>query len=251
MNQTEELLFESCQVLERTEDFLQKSQPILANLQELIESVAALRSELAAHDTLLRDNLTRLRDQQEVPEELSTPLHYRNGAVPEEPEALSTPDWQPAIHDPLPSLSFESETFQLPWEQPSSQASRPEAVEPPKVTPGEPGPQAVGAEADPIQDRRAVLRRSGNPVSIVFTRENAEDDPYPAWVVDRSPQGLGLMLDDTVAVGDLLRIRPTNPPQECPWFELEVRHCEAVKGRWRVGCQFLANPSWKHLRYFG
>jgi hypothetical protein len=113
---------------------------------------------------------------------------------------------------------------------------------PPPYTPLPVQPLTSARAEDPwlrgsATERRRYVRRRGNPVPVLV---RLEDDTTNAsgMIVDRSPGGLGLEINQEVPVGCQLRIRPSSVGDEVPWVELEVRHCRQVGDSWRIGGPF-------------
>jgi hypothetical protein len=118
----------------------------------------------------------------------------------------------------------------------------------------------VPATPEPVADpfvggvygeKRAALRRPGNPVPVLISDAPATAEPYYGWVLDRSVGGLRLTVETAVATGTILSLRPTNAPETAPWVQVEVRHCHQDGKNWELGCQFLKTPSWGVLLLFG
>jgi hypothetical protein len=257
MRPTQEILERSHKVLEQTGELVERSQPILEDLRKLLNGLSQLRTELLAQSQELRHFLGGLETTNGVATDATTPLPARNGvahvqpALEQEPqeknEIQDLPNWQDAPE--LPSISLDLTELELPWEQPASKVAEVSAPAPPPAAKAT--RPASGSAPITGTERRAIPRRTGNPTSVTFTIGEAGDDPLSGWVVDRSPQGIGMLVDDALDVGAVLTVKPNAAPQECPWFKVEVRHCQPEKGQYRVGCRFQNNPSWQHLRYFG
>jgi hypothetical protein len=90
-----------------------------------------------------------------------------------------------------------------------------------------------------LPERRSAFRRRTSPVPVQLSYSRSGAAPFPGWVVDCSSEGVGLMLDQVVAVGATLSCRPTNAPQRFRWVQIEVRNARLVKNRWNIGCRFV------------
>ena len=99
-------------------------------------------------------------------------------------------------------------------------------------------------------DRRSAPRRKGNRVEVHLT-DDSKRPPLIGWVVDRSMGGLCLIVENPLAEGIVLKVRPQRAPQTAPWAEIEIRSCRAEGGDWEVGCRFLKTPQWNDLLLFG
>jgi hypothetical protein len=100
-------------------------------------------------------------------------------------------------------------------------------------------------------ERRATLRRGGNPVAVLITDAEAMERPRYGWVLDRSMGGLGLSVDEPFEKGTILSVRAANAPPNIAWVQVEVRSCRPEGASWDLGCQFLRTPSWGVLLLFG
>ncbi len=98
-------------------------------------------------------------------------------------------------------------------------------------------------------EQRAVPRRRGHPVAVVACSPGAPRT-LRGWVIDRSPEGLRLVLDEAIAVGAVLKVRPTHHLAGFAWYEVEVRNCRLEQNVWIVGCQFKDKLTWSDLRLF-
>jgi hypothetical protein len=100
-------------------------------------------------------------------------------------------------------------------------------------------------------ERRGLPRRKGNPVSVLLSNSNGQPFNFQGVVVDRSPDGLCLVVDHPVDVGTLLRVRPVHDLIGADWFPIEVRSCRPELKIWILGCRFAQRLSWSNLRLFG
>ncbi len=115
---------------------------------------------------------------------------------------------------------------------------------------------ALLAEHDPFlqgstSERRVASRRKGNHVEILVTDAAAVAEPTRGWVVDRSMSGLCLLLNQAVAEGGVISIRPRQGPAGTPWVRVDVRTCSESKGVYEIGCQFQRTPPWSVMLLFG
>jgi hypothetical protein len=101
----------------------------------------------------------------------------------------------------------------------------------------------------PAKERRASPRRKGNPVSVQIHHGDLEYT-IEGWVLDRSPGGLRLLVDECIAPGTLLNVRPAKD-EHLPWVEVKVRNSRPERKSWNIGCEFVEKITWEKLRYFG
>jgi hypothetical protein len=109
---------------------------------------------------------------------------------------------------------------------------------------------AAGAHHADESERRTTPRRRGNPVAALVAQPGAALPAQHGWVVDRSPDGVSLILHQETAVGTRFRVRPDHPLVGSNWFEVEVRNCRPERNIWILGCQFTRKLSWSELRLF-
>jgi hypothetical protein len=120
-----------------------------------------------------------------------------------------------------------------------------------------PMPRAHGPAApDPFihgsaGERRASLRRGGNPVAVLISDAETKMAPFQGWVLDRSMGGLCLSVDQEVSQGTVLSVRAANAPANVAWVQVEVKNCRQEGDAWELGCQFLRTPTWGVLLLFG
>lgn len=100
-------------------------------------------------------------------------------------------------------------------------------------------------------EKRASVRRKGNPVKILISDAEGQAKPHEGCVIDRSIGGLGMMVEEPVEVGTILSVRAVNAPASVPWVQIEVRNCRKGAEAWEIGCQFVRTPPWSVLLLFG
>jgi hypothetical protein len=121
-----------------------------------------------------------------------------------------------------------------------------ELSEPPAVQHAEGVDTSIDLAALP--ERRTCRRRPGHPISVDILTADDVLGPAHGWVVDRSLGGLGLWADDAEPVGALLRVRASGAAEGAL---VVVKHCQAQRSSWRLGCQFVGRVPWPLLRQFG
>lgn len=109
--------------------------------------------------------------------------------------------------------------------------------------------EAVPA-SDGAADRRGLPRRK-KQIRVLVTDAVGTKPATSAWVLDRSPGGLGLSSSEPLAAGTKLSVRPVGAPSNIPWVEVEVKNCRRDGSIWAVGCQFVWNPTWEIMLHFG
>jgi hypothetical protein len=103
-------------------------------------------------------------------------------------------------------------------------------------------PRVDGSLRGTAVERRASPRRACFLPVLVTDGEDA--GAVPAWVVERSLDGVRLVLPSPAAPGSVLRLRAAGP-ENAPWTDVRVRHCQPEPdGGWHVDCEFRRTPPW-------
>lgn len=131
----------------------------------------------------------------------------------------------------------------------SERAPDPHLRFPPSRNP--PTPQPDPFVHGSASERRASLRRGGNPVAVLISDAETKLPPFQGWVLDRSMGGLCLSVDQAVPTGTVLSVRAANAPPNVSWVQVEVKNCRQEGSAWELGCQFLRTPTWGVLLLFG
>jgi hypothetical protein len=100
------------------------------------------------------------------------------------------------------------------------------------------------------QDRRAVPRRKGNTVDVQLS-DGSERPPINGVVIDRSQGGIRVMVDEPIAEGTVMKIRPTTGGVTTPWTDVTIRSCRRDGIQYELGCRFDQQPNWNQLLQFG
>jgi hypothetical protein len=101
------------------------------------------------------------------------------------------------------------------------------------------------------KERRASMRRQGNPVKVAVSNPASPDQPLEGLVLNRSKGGLQLSLNQAVPVGTILGVRASEATDELPWVQIRVRRCRQHNQDWILGCQFVETLPWSVLLLFG
>ncbi len=116
--------------------------------------------------------------------------------------------------------------------------------------------EARGPVHDPFDhgsatERRGTVRRTGNPIEVLVSDAEAALEPVRGWVIDRSMGGLCVLVQEEVAAGTVLSIKPRKGPPGTPWVQVEVRSCKQDQAGYEIGCQFVRTPPWAVMLLFG
>ncbi len=133
---------------------------------------------------------------------------------------------------------------------------RPLAAPPAPLKPGSrpqvPTLSAARPSHDPaLVERRASMRRAGNPLPVLLVLADPNADPLSGWVLNRSAAGLGILLEEPLEIGHVLQIRPTTATAATAGVKARVIHCTAHRASWCVGFPFVQAPTSIELRQFG
>lgn len=120
--------------------------------------------------------------------------------------------------------------------------------------PGKPDSQVratspLGAKSS--RERRASLRRAGNPVPVLLSSPATPNAPSDGVVLDRSRHGLLVAVGRPMPVGTRLNVRAAHAPDELAWIPIEVRNCRQKDDRWLLGCKLKRELPWTELLLFG
>ncbi len=101
-----------------------------------------------------------------------------------------------------------------------------------------------------LTERRQSTRRWGDPVGVLIWDQLTSAEPTRGWIMNRSPEGLGLSATQAFVEGTILSVRITSAADTVPSVQVEVRSCQLQAGRWLLGCRFVEMPSKEVLLMF-
>jgi hypothetical protein len=89
-------------------------------------------------------------------------------------------------------------------------------------------------------------------VPVLITNALGQARPFSGAVLDRSAGGICLDVKNRLAMGTLLRIRPSHAPDIVPWIQVEVVNSRPADNNvWKIGCQFNGMPADTAFWLFG
>src|SRR5262245_48355136 len=94
-----------------------------------------------------------------------------------------------------------------------------------------------------LAERRRTPRGVSSMIRVLLSDPDFREEPCEGWVIDRTMDGLAVLVSRPVEVGLILGIRPPRP-SDSPWAVVEVRRCEPQDGRWLLGRRFVNIPPW-------
>jgi PilZ domain-containing protein len=100
-------------------------------------------------------------------------------------------------------------------------------------------------------DQRIFPRRPSAPVPVALYRDAATAVDWVGQVLDYSPSGLSVRVDQPLPIGLPLTIRIGSPAGAEPSFAVRVKNCHAQPDHWRLGCVFVPRQHWDDLTVFG
>jgi hypothetical protein len=104
-------------------------------------------------------------------------------------------------------------------------------------------------EADKPAEKRSGFRRSGSHVAVVLNVQEPAAHQHFGWVVDRCSGGLGIMTDEAIPAGTVVKVRTTKSVGIT--VEMVVRQSRQDNRSCFVGCEFINRPSTEVLWQFG
>jgi hypothetical protein len=104
-------------------------------------------------------------------------------------------------------------------------------------------------ENDRPAERRSAFRRGGSHVAVVLNIQEPKPLQCFGWVVDRSPGGLGIMLDEAIPIDTVVKVRTTKSGGIT--VGMVVRQSRQESRGCFVGCEFVNRPSTEVLWQFG
>lgn len=113
---------------------------------------------------------------------------------------------------------------------------------------GQRGPD--GSRTGQADDRRIRVRRIGSSAPIDLTFADGSP-PRRAVALDRSSGGMRLAVEEAVAVGSLIGLRPANGPVGGLPVRASVRWCKQVDLHYEFGCRFCEDLPLAVLMQFG
>src|SRR5262245_5404737 len=99
-------------------------------------------------------------------------------------------------------------------------------------------------------EKRLFPRRPTSPVPVILADATAVAGEFAGQVLDYSPAGLTLQVEQALPVGMLVTVRPRRAADK-PRIEATVVSCSAHDDSWRLGCQFVHTHHFDELRMFG
>src|SRR5262245_43239837 len=123
-------------------------------------------------------------------------------------------------------------------------------VSKPRVDGDPDGPLSADFLHGVTRERRGAPRRNGTSVEVQLLL-GQNQDPIPGWVLDRSIGGLGILTEQELPNGAILKIRPRSASEATPWTDVTVRSCRRDGTHYEVGFQFHRTPNWSLLLQFG
>jgi len=112
-------------------------------------------------------------------------------------------------------------------------------------------PVPKGIDQASAVERRSMPRRVENPVLVLISDMQPGSQIQESWVVDRSKNGLGLVVQRPIPVGTVVSVRPAHADSRFRWIRVQVKNCRPDDGQWRAGCRFQEVLSLGEIRQFG
>ena len=88
-------------------------------------------------------------------------------------------------------------------------------------------------------EQRASPRLPSGGVRVRLCRAETAEWLEEALVLDEGPGGVGVLCEQPLPVGSIVRLSPGQDADVLPPCQAEVRHCCRRERAWVIGCQFL------------
>jgi hypothetical protein len=109
-------------------------------------------------------------------------------------------------------------------------------------------PSAPPGVADPaVSQSSRDSRRIAMPCMVVIHRADFNDE-VEGWAVERSLEGLAILLDEKYPVGTPLRVRSAKSARGT-WLDIVVEACQAERANFRVQCTFASPVTWADIQH--
>jgi DNA repair exonuclease SbcCD ATPase subunit len=137
--------------------------------------------------------------------------------------------------DPAPTAPDEQELSRRRGEseQPAAEAPR-QKIASPSATPRPPGNAARDT------------RRIATPCRVVIHR--SVNDEVQGWAVERSMEGLALLVDEKYTVGAPLKVRSGKSTQ-ASWIDVVVDECCPERANFKLRCSFANPVTWADIQH--
>jgi len=95
----------------------------------------------------------------------------------------------------------------------------------------------------PVSPERRSWPRSHRLLRVLVLPDEALiGEPYPAWLVDSSPGGLRLAMQNSdIVEGNVLYLKAVTAGPDTRWTRVHVRHRRRKNDQWELGCQRHVN----------
>ncbi len=241
----------------------------LAEVEAFQGTIDQVRRDLCAYADQLKQKLALLRSEE--PPTDAGPPETEPAPVPDkemrrERPSRSPPPPRPPVEAEIPPPPRSSPRLPPPPmndEPPSSSPQLPRPAVPDEAAlrrqlrPTPAGRKLVSEAPVPPpateggEERRSSPRRKGNPISVLVSNAGATSEPLQGWVVDRSAGGVRLLVDQSVAPGTVLSVRPSKAHPGYTWVQIQVRSCRPERSSYNLGCMFVQKLNWAELQMFG
>src|SRR5262245_18065921 len=205
----------------------------LAKIESFQHTLAEMQRELTTYRETLTRKLGVLQNNavatMPAPRRDSKPLPLPALPLPARRDNKETQVMQtPARPESRPQLARPESKPGAARPESRPQPARPESN--PVAARPESNPQPVAAmpaaampgDEEPGSEKRTSTWRKGNPVPVVLTNESSSIVPFQGWVLDCSSGGFKILVDQQVAVGTVLGVRPAKLQGNFPWIQVNV-----------------------------
>src|SRR5262249_6934843 len=83
---------------------------------------------------------------------------------------------------------------------------------------------------------------------LVMVRDPLTNEEVEGWAVERSQEGLALLVGEQYSVGTPLKVRSGKSPHRT-WLDIVVDECNAERTNVRLHCSFTNPVTWADIQH--
>lgn len=102
----------------------------------------------------------------------------------------------------------------------------------------------------PFETDDGAAKIGGKPVSVMISDGSASSDPLSGWVIDRPSGGFKILIDDEIAIGSVIGVKPNVLSPNAQWVNVCVKSKRPERQSWIITCTFVERPPWAALALF-
>jgi len=225
---------------------LTRTEQRIAEVDALQQTINHLRQDLQTYGTALRRELEALRQEEAAAQPLLEPApEVEHEAVQHAPfdDEIDESQFRP-IEEEVPKFrSFgekpKARSGSFGRLERESVDEEPAAEEPPRKP-----------LRSPFEMDDGETKIGGKPVSVMISNGTASSDPLSGWVIDRPSGGFKILVDDEIAIGSVISVKPNVPSPNAQWVNVCVKSRRPERQSFVITCTFVERPAWAALALF-